>query len=138
VNSVVNAIENSPYGHSTLILITWDDWGGFYDHVLPPTWFNDNGYGFRVPGIAIGPGLAAGTVDHTVRNQSAFILQTIESVWGLPSLNQQDAQGPGVTMSADRRRAPPNPWKLLPVHHPPSYYLRQGSDPPGTPQDWGD
>ena len=135
VNSVVNAVESSSYGSSTLILITWDDWGGFYDHVLPPTWFDANGYGFRVPCIAIGPGLPAGTVDHGVRNQSAFILQSIESVWGLPSLNQQDARGPGMSVGPLHRRNYRALWRPLPVHHPESYYLRQGSDPPNTPEE---
>ncbi|MBV9104291.1 MAG: hypothetical protein JO060_11930 [Candidatus Eremiobacteraeota bacterium] len=136
VNSVVNAIEGSSYAASTLILVTWDDWGGWYDHVMPPTWFNANSYGFRVPGIAIGPGLLPGTVDHTIRNQAAFVLRTIEDVWTLPSLNQEDAQGPGALMSVHRRVYRPV-WKPLPVHHPPSYYLKQGGDTNLT-GDWDD
>jgi len=48
VASVVNAIGNSAYWANTAILITWDDWGGWYDHVAPPI-LNSYEYGFRVP-----------------------------------------------------------------------------------------
>ncbi|MBV9104292.1 MAG: hypothetical protein JO060_11935 [Candidatus Eremiobacteraeota bacterium] len=135
VNSVVNAIETSSYANSTLVLITWDDWGGWYDHVIPPTWFNANAYGFRVPSIAIGPGLPAGTVDHTVRNQSAFLLQTIEKLWNLPSLNQEDAQGPGIMNALLHRPRRRTPWRLLPVQHPPAYYFTHGGTNNGPGDD---
>jgi phospholipase C len=56
VASVVNAIENSPDWNSTALFITWDEWGGFYDHVAPPTFgFGNAGVGFRVPLLVVSP-----------------------------------------------------------------------------------
>src|SRR5207248_685090 len=54
VTSVVNAVMRSPNWSSTAIFISWDDWGGFYDHVPPPR-VDVNGYGLRVPGLVISP-----------------------------------------------------------------------------------
>jgi len=48
VTHLVNAIASSPLWANTAIFLAWDDWGGFYDHVAPPT-VDDNGYGLRVP-----------------------------------------------------------------------------------------
>ncbi|HYK54641.1 MAG TPA: alkaline phosphatase family protein [Candidatus Eremiobacteraceae bacterium] len=67
----VNAIETSSYAPSTLILIWWDDWGGFYDHVVPFT-VDSLGYGFRTPLILIGPMVKAGTIDHQLLSTDAF------------------------------------------------------------------
>ena len=49
MTSLVNAVMNGPDWDSTAIFLAWDDWGGFYDHVAPPT-VDENGYGLRVPG----------------------------------------------------------------------------------------
>ena len=54
VTSLVNAVMHSPDWNSTAIFLSWDDWGGFYDHVVPPS-VDQNGYGLRVPGIVISP-----------------------------------------------------------------------------------
>jgi phospholipase C len=61
----------SPFWDSTVIFLTWDDWGGFYDHVLPIS-VDENGYGLRVPGIAISPWVKPHTVDHTVYSHDAY------------------------------------------------------------------
>jgi phospholipase C len=53
VASVVNATGNSPYWANTAIIIAWDHWGGFYDHVPPPSIVNSYEYGFRVPLIVV-------------------------------------------------------------------------------------
>ena len=54
VTSLINAVMESPAWRSTAIFLTWDDWGGFYDHVAPPV-VDANGYGLRVPGLVISP-----------------------------------------------------------------------------------
>lgn len=69
VTSLVNAVAQSPYWQNTAIFITWDDWGGFYDHVAPPRPGNnasDFGYGFRVPGLMVSAWAKPGLVDHQI------------------------------------------------------------------------
>ena len=63
VTGVINAIMRSPEWDSTAIFLTWDDWGGFYDHVAPPH-VDQNGYGIRVPGLVISPYARQGYIDH--------------------------------------------------------------------------
>ena len=52
VTRLVNAAMRGPDWKSTAIFVAWDDWGGFYDHVMPPS-VDENGYGLRVPGLVI-------------------------------------------------------------------------------------
>jgi len=72
VTGVINAIMRSPQWSSTAIFLTWDDWGGFYDHVAPPV-VDENGYGLRVPGIVIGPYARKGFIDHQVLSHDAYV-----------------------------------------------------------------
>ena len=72
VTSLVNAAMKSPDWSSTAIFLSWDDWGGFYDHVVPPV-VDANGYGLRVPGIVISPWVKAGTIDHQVLSHDAYV-----------------------------------------------------------------
>jgi phospholipase C len=71
VTGVVNAVMQSRDWRSTAIFLTWDDWGGFYDHVVPPA-VDENGYGMRVPGIVISPYARRGFVDHQVLSFDAY------------------------------------------------------------------
>src|SRR5258705_9070179 len=61
-----------PQWKSTAIFITWDDWGGFYDHVRPPE-VDQNGYGLRVPGLVISPYARKGLVDHQTLSFDAYV-----------------------------------------------------------------
>jgi phospholipase C len=71
VTSLVNAIMRSPDWKSTAIFLSWDDWGGFYDHVTPPQ-VDQNGYGLRVPAIVISPYARSGMVDHQTLSFDAY------------------------------------------------------------------
>jgi phospholipase C len=71
VTSLVNAVMRGPDWSSTAIFVAWDDWGGFYDHVGPPT-VDANGYGLRVPGIVISPYARRGFIDHQILSFDAY------------------------------------------------------------------
>src|SRR5881398_593487 len=71
VTSLINAVMQGPEWRSTAIFLSWDDWGGFYDHVVPPA-VDQNGYGLRVPGIVISPYARHGYVDHQVLSFDAY------------------------------------------------------------------
>jgi phospholipase C len=72
VTGLINAIMQSPDWSSTAIFLSWDDWGGFYDHVRPPI-TDRNGYGLRVPGIVISPYARQGYIDHHVLSHDAYV-----------------------------------------------------------------
>ncbi len=71
VTGLINAIMESPDWDSTAIFLSWDDWGGFYDNVVPPK-VDENGYGLRVPGIVISPYARAGFIDHQILSHDAY------------------------------------------------------------------
>jgi phospholipase C len=72
VTSLINAVETSPDWDTSAIFLTWDDWGGFYDHVRPPR-VDQNGYGLRVPGLVISPYARRGYIDHQVLSFDAYV-----------------------------------------------------------------
>jgi phospholipase C len=72
VTTLVNDVMRGPDWKSTAIFLTWDDWGGFYDHVAPPR-VDSLGYGFRVPGIVISPYARRGFIDHQVLSFDAYL-----------------------------------------------------------------
>jgi phospholipase C len=87
VASIVNAIGNSPCGYwnNTVVLVTWDDWGGWYDHVSPPVnntgWAPYYAYGFRVPLLVISAHTPA-MVDN-IQHDFGSILRFVETNYGL-------------------------------------------------------
>jgi len=90
VASVVNAIGNSPYWANTAIIITWDDWGGWYDHVAPKV-LNSYEYGFRVPLIVISPYTKPAYISHATHDFGS-ILKFVEEVFGTTSLGYADVK----------------------------------------------
>jgi phospholipase C len=71
VTGLINAIMRSPDWDSTAIFLSWDDWGGFYDNVVPPK-VDANGYGLRVPALVISPYARHGYIDHQVLSHDAY------------------------------------------------------------------
>ena len=71
VTGLVNALMQSPDWSSTAIFLSWDDWGGLYDHVVPPV-VDNNGFGLRVPGIVISPYAKQGLIDHQTLSHDAY------------------------------------------------------------------
>ena len=72
VKTLIDAIASGPEWRSTAIFLTWDDWGGFYDHVPPPR-VDGNGYGLRVPGLVISPYARRGVIDHQTLSFDAYV-----------------------------------------------------------------
>jgi len=79
VTSLVNAVMQGPEWDSSAIFVTWDDWGGFYDHVVPPR-VDPNGHGLRVPGLLISPWAKPGFIDHQMLSFDAY-LKLIEDLF---------------------------------------------------------
>jgi len=71
VTSLINAVMRGPDWDSTAIFLSWDDWGGLYDNVAPPT-VDANGYGLRVPGLVISPYAKSGYVDQQTLSFDAY------------------------------------------------------------------
>ena len=86
VASIVNAVGQSSYWADTAIIVTWDDWGGWYDHQPPPLIRDSYEYGFRVPIIVISPYAKAAYVSHQV-NDFGSILKFIEETFSLPQID---------------------------------------------------
>ena len=128
VTSLINAVMRSKDWPSTAILLSWDDWGGFYDHVVPPH-VDQNGYGLRVPALVVSPYARKGYIDHQVLSFDAYD-KFIEDVFlgsqridpatdGRPDLRptvHENAHILGnLTQDFDFTQTPRKPL-LLPVH----------------------
>jgi phospholipase C len=103
----LNALMRSSLWRSTVVFVTWDDFGGFYDHVVPQS-LNDISYGFRVPTLVISPYARPRTVDHTTYDFTS-ILRFIEDRYHLPRLSQYDrhAASIGRDLNVKQRPLPP-------------------------------
>ncbi|MGA9968459.1 MAG: alkaline phosphatase family protein [Terriglobales bacterium] len=131
VASIVNAIGQSPYWSNTAILITWDDWGGWYDHVAP-TIYDSYEYGFRVPLIVVSPYARVGYVSH-VTHDFGSILKFIEKTFNLPSLGYADSRADDLS-DCFQFHAAPHAFRPIQARHNVTYFLHH-KDPPGDPDD---
>jgi phospholipase C len=137
VGSVVNAIGESKYWDSSAIIVLWDDWGGFYDHVPPPCLSqsqcrdNQGGLGFRVPMIIVSPYVSA-HIEHT-QYEFGSILKYIEGNWNLGSLGTTDKRATSI-LNAFNYNQKPRKFKKIPTVLPISFFLhqKQTGPPPDT------
>lgn len=105
IKNVYETIRNSPHWEDSVLIITYDEHGGFYDHVAPPKAvapgdkptdpensrfaFNFTQLGVRVPAIIISPLIPRGTIDHSVYDHTS-VLATVEEIFGLLPLTERD------------------------------------------------
>jgi len=122
VSSVVNAIGHSPAWNSTVILITWDDWGGWYDHVAPPQ-IEPMGLGFRVPLIVVSPYAKHGYVSH-VQYEFGSIMRFIEDRYDLARLTNVDTRANPLDDCFDFSQAP-RPFITIQSRKTASYFLNE-------------
>jgi phospholipase C len=104
---VVDAIMRSPMWKDTAIFITWDDWGGFYDHVPPPQ-IDKFGLGIRVPFLTISPYAKKGFIDHR-HAEFSDVLRFIEDNWHLGQLTKRDRQAGNLFHEFDFEQNPRPP-----------------------------
>ena len=119
---IVNAVMNGPYWNESVILVTWDDYGGFYDHVPPPIVRCTNGLffhpGFRLPLLIISPYAKQGVVLHDLAEQ-ASIPKLVEELWHRSTLASRDLTGrardahAGSLLGAFDFQQPPRPALVL-------------------------
>ena len=108
----INAVMQGPNWNSTAIFLTWDDFGGFYDHVPPPN-TDEFGFGPRVPLVIISPYAKPGFISHT-QYEFASVLKFIEERFSLAPLTARDGAANDTTDSFDFTQAPLAPLVLSP------------------------
>ncbi len=101
---LVNQVMQSQYWSSSAIIITWDDYGGFYDHVPPPQ-IDQYGEGFRVPTLVISPWAKHGYIDH-IQYEFASMLRLAEDNFNLPTLGVRDSISYDMMNSFNFNQAP--------------------------------
>jgi phospholipase C len=104
---LVNQVMQSQYWQSSAIIITWDDYGGFYDHVPPPR-VDAFGEGFRVPTLVVSPWAKRHFIDHT-QYEFASLLTLAEVNFNLPKLGTRDVSANNMMNSFDFTQTPQSP-----------------------------
>jgi phospholipase C len=122
---VINAIGKSPAWQSTAIIVVWDDWGGWYDHVAPPLPVQFGGLGFRVPMLVVSPFAKRGYVMHA-DYEFGSILKVIEQNWGLPPLGTTDVRAASFINDAFDFGQSPRGFVPLATRYSRSYFEHQG------------
>jgi phospholipase C len=139
VTTLINAVMRGPCWNSSAIFLSWDDWGGFYDHVAPPL-IDEEGFGFRVPGMVVSPYARAGLIDHQQLSHDAYLKFIEDDFLGGQRLNpktdgradsrpdvREEQPGIGNLLSDFEFNQPPLPSLILPAHPAPG----PASNPPG-------
>ena len=107
VTYLINQVMQSSYWQSTAIVLTWDDYGGFYDHVAPPQ-VDQYGEGFRVPTLVISPWAKPGYIDHTMY-EFASMIKLADSVFNIPPTEPRVTNAADMLNSFDFTQSPQQP-----------------------------
>jgi len=140
LSQVASALAASPLWSKTALIITYDEWGGFFDHVVPPSFPDDHDpgpgldhtqAGFRVPAFALSPFAPAAAIGSQVYDHTSM-LKLVEWRFGLPALTSRDAAARNLAESFDfsRRRAAPS---FRPVLDPGPHVCGTPATPVQTP-----
>jgi phospholipase C len=133
VATVVNAVGQSSYWKSSVIIVLWDDWGGFYDNAKPPFKDGLGGLGFRVPMLLLSPYARMGTsskggyISHT-QYEFASILKYIENNWNLGLLHTTDKRAKSIGDVLNYSQ-PARSFTMIPSDEPPEFFLREPHPP---------
>jgi phospholipase C len=122
VRTIMNALISSRYWTSSAFMWTYDDWGGWYDHVMPPQ-RDKYGDGFRVPGLLVSAYAKKGFIDHTPLDFTSA-LKFIEYNWNVKPLASRDAKANNILSAFDFNQAPRSP-QIIPAV--------RGIKPPAAP-----
>jgi phospholipase C len=122
VASIVNAVGSSTYWNSTAIIVIWDDWGGWYDHVTP-TVLNSYELGFRVPMMVVSPYAKPGYVSH-VSYEFGSILKFIEETFNLGSLGTTDVRANDLS-DCFNFGSPARAFKRITAQYSAHYFLHE-------------
>jgi phospholipase C len=112
VKTLIQELMRSNFWNSSAFFLTYDDWGGWYDHVKPVQ-VDAFGYGSRVPALLISPFVLKGKIDSTQYDYTSF-LKFIEQNWGVQSLATRDAQANDL-ISAFEFNQSPRPAQYYPI-----------------------
>ena len=129
VASIVNTVGQSSYWPSTAIVVVWDDWGGFYDHVPPPFQDEWGGLGFRVPMLVVSPydkqgqSSQGGYISHT-QYEFGSILKFVEDNFGLGRLGTTDVRANSIADCFDFLQKP-RAFKRIPAQYSRRYFEMQ-------------
>lgn len=107
---VMNALQRSPQWDATAVVLTWDDFGGFYDHVPPPH-LDLYGLGPRVPALVLSPWARSGYIERETLEFSS-VLKLIERIFDLPALTDRDARANDLLDAFDFDQEPLEPLIL--------------------------
>lgn len=117
----IEAVMHSKYWKNTAIFLTWDDFGGFYDHVAPPR-LSYISLGPRVPTIVISPYARKGYIDHSQLDFDS-LLRFVEADFHLPALNHNDRTANNMVSSFAWNQNPIAPITIKQQHCPPADYI---------------
>jgi phospholipase C len=126
VAALVNAVGKSKFWKSTAIFVTWDDWGGTYDHVPPP--FEDyDGLGFRVPLVVVSPYAKQNYVSHT-QYETASVLRFAEDLYGLGQMAAADTRANSPAGDCFDFTQNPRPFVKIKAPLPPKFFMGQANE----------